>query len=213
MSTFAIDIDSTLYDFSVPLRQAFLDLAAKHDDKDYFRGAYHPWVEWRSPADACGLDAFQEALDIVHSDEVILTRQPFDGAVDVVNRIHDEGHDILYISNRSQEAFYATHFWLDQQEFPIANHNLICTMEGKGKYIKDCQYLIDDRPRTLVEFIYDPSWHPSQQSGERSAFGLLFENNRALTDIPKVWLAPTWAGIQFYLEREGALNGSVSPAK
>jgi hypothetical protein len=208
----AIDIDSTLYDFATPCRQAFLDLALEHGDKEeYFKGGYQSWVEWRSPADVCGIDAFLEALNIVHSPDVIRSQSPYTHSEEVLNDVSME-HEIFYISNRSVESREATEEWLFEIcDFPKAD--VICTMEDKAPYLTQCQYLIDDRCKTLVEFIYDFTWKYTYGAlegadNQRKAFGLLFEYNRNLTDIPNVYLAPTWAGIRYYLERKGILNGT-----
>lgn len=214
MAKIAIDIDSTLYDFATPARQAFLDLALKHGDKEeYFRGAYQSWVEWRSPGDVCGLEAFNEVLDIVHSEKVILNQTPYDGAQEVIEELIEE-HDIFYISNRSPESRAATEHWLGHWEFPEAE--LIAMMDDKLPYLSECQYIIDDRAKTLVQFVEDFQWKYTygaistpdyEKLNERKAFGLLFEYNRNLTDIPGIYLAPTWAGIRYYLATKGVLNG------
>lgn len=209
MALIACDIDSTLYDFATPCRQAFLDLALEHGDKEeYFKGGYQSWVEWRSPADVCGPEAFMEALSIVHSPDVIKAQNAYEGAEEVLTEVSQE-HEIFYISNRDPEVQAATEEWLfDINSFPRAE--VICMMDDKRPYLRDCQYLIDDRCKTLVEFVYDDSWKrglkPVGVLEERKAFGLLFEYNRNLTDIPNIYLAPTWAGIRYYLERKGVLN-------
>lgn len=200
----AIDVDSTLYDFRVPFRQAFLDLAVANGDKtEYFRGAYQPWVEWRSMADICGDETFEEALAIVHSPEVIINQAPFPDAVNVVSDLAQE-HQIMYISNRHPDTEEATGSWLGKCGFP--HGNLVCTMDNKMDYLRDCLTIIDDRPKTLCDFVYekgspDPGWV------DKKAFGLMFAYNRALTDIPGIFLAPTWGGLKYYLQREGVLNG------
>lgn len=205
----AIDVDSTLYDFATPARQAFLDLAMKHGEKEeYFKGGYQSWVEWRSPGDVCGLEAFQEVLDIVHSPDVILEQTPYLGAVDVVNEIADQ-HDIFYITNRSYSAAGATEEWLEQKGFPTAE--VIAMMDDKAPYLSECQYIIDDRAKTLVRFVEDFNWKYTygslEQPRQRKAFGLLFEYNRNLTDLPNIYLAPTWAGIRYYLIKKGVIDG------
>jgi len=201
MALIAIDIDSTLYCFEAALRQAYIDDAIERGDKSLFRGAYMPWVEWRSPWDACGEEAFESALRRVHTEEVITTRRPFEGASKAVFRLA-QSHDIVYLSNRNEDLMEPTERWI-AEHFPPGK--VLCTMDDKRSYLTDCQYLIDDRPKTLCNFLYDWDWKTSR-TGRRDAFGLLFEYNRALTDIPHLYLAPTWAGIEFYLERQGVLS-------
>lgn len=200
-------------DFETPFRQAFLDLALEQGDKDhYFRGAYQSWVEWRSPSDVCGLDAFFQALDRVHHPDVILSRTPYDHSVDVLEAIEEADHNILYISNRRADSLDATDRWLDACGFPEGE--LICTEDDKQRHMAHCQYLIDDRPKTLVQFAYSRQWIPtpglSTERRDRKAFGLLFEYNRALTDVPGIFLAPTWAGIGYYLAKEGVIDERAS---
>ena len=214
MALIGIDLDSTLYDFALPARQAFLDLALIHGEKEeYFRGGYQSWVEWRSPADVCGPKAFMEVLNIVHSPEVILQQPPYPHAKEVLDEIVEE-HEIFYISNRAPESHDATKQWLEMHNFPEAT--LIATMDDKQPYLAECQYIIDDRAKTLVQFVHDFNWkytHGSIPGAEkqRKGFGLLFDYNRALTDVPNIYLAPTWAGIRYYLQTKGVLSGRSIP--
>lgn len=210
MTYIAVDLDSTLYDFSPPFRQAFFDLARESGKKEeYFKGGYHSWSEWRSPADVCGIEGFMAALDRVHSPEVISSRIPFEGSVEAVNELADQGYDILYVTNRDPKVTRATEGWLRDCGFPIDNEELICTMSDKQNIIAHCQYLIDDRPKTLVEFVYNRDW-ASPARPQRKGFGMMFEYNRALTDIPNIYLAPTWGGLRYYLEEKGVLDGRRS---
>jgi hypothetical protein len=82
--------------------------------------------------------------------------------------------------------------------FPVVDNELICIPENKMKYIRHCTYLIDDRPRTLMDFVY---------SGreKRKGIALMHPFNRALTDIPNVFLSPTWGGIKNWMERKEIL--------
>lgn len=199
--TIAVDLDSTVYDFESPFRDAMFILARETGDPAYLKGAYHIWDEWRSPADVCGMDMFEKALALVHSDECISSRRPFDGCVDTLRALHHNGYKLRYISNRSYDAFSATKNWLDNWGFPIdKNESLICTMASKSTWLADCQYLIDDRPRTLVDFVY------SDPRRDKLAFSLMYPYNRGLTDIPNIYLAPTWSGLNHYLVSQHLLN-------
>lgn len=207
MSAVAVDIDSTLYDFETPARQAFLDIAHERGDKVYFRGAYADWLQWRSPADALGEDVWMDVIQRVHSPEIILAQTPFAGSVEVLSRLADQGYELLYASNRRENSVDATDSWLRAHDYPEGT--LVCTMADKMAHISECQYIIDDRPKTLVQFIHDYDWkveHGLDQD-QRKGFGLMYEYNRGLTDVPGLYLAPTWSGIGFYLERKGVLKG------
>lgn len=181
------------------MRQAFLDLAIKRGDKGLFRGGYQSWVEWRSPSDVCGFDNFKEALEQVHSPEVIMEQNPFPHAQNVVQRLAEE-HEIFFITNRSEESHVvdATTRWVHEKIMP--DPTVICTNESKRHWLEDTNYLIDDRPKTLVEFIYD--YGPPRSK----AFGLMFSYNRALTDLDNIYLAPTWHGLEHYMKDKGVLS-------
>lgn len=136
---------------------------------------------------------------------MIAGRTPYDGAVDTLKALAEE-HELLYISNRATERYAATADWLFQWDFP--DGKLICSHDDKQQAMVHCQYLIDDRPKTLVDFVYDYHWRAKHgpNMNTRKAFGLMFEYNRGLTDIPNVYLAPTWKGIGHYLVEKIALK-------
>jgi len=200
--TFAIDIDSILYPFDIPARRAFENLYEETGDKKYLIGAYHSWDEWRSPEDACGKETWEKVIAMVHSPEVILEQTPFVGAVEGVNAIWNNGYEIIYVSNRHSNSVNATTQWLKDQGFPLGE--LHCIQQDKKDILSKCRYLIDDRPKTLVDFIYDFDWKV-QNAVDRKAFSLLYSYNRNLSDIPGIFLSPTWDGITSYLERKGII--------
>lgn len=223
MAKIAIDLDSTLYDFETPAREAFTQLAEKHGDPGYLRGAYCAWTEWRSPADAHGLDPWLEAIKLCHDAEVIAVQRPFDGAVETCEALWREGHKLLYISNRATESTEATTKWLSDWGFLHDDDEVVCMMQDKRPYIENCQYIIDDRPKTVVDFIYDyewrarmetlwndhgdgEPWHEFWSRNQRKAFVKSYPYNQNLTDIPNLYLAPTWAGLNTYLVSKGVLS-------
>lgn len=292
MAKIAVDIDSTLYDFETPAREAFTKLSAERGERSILRGAYDPWTEWRSPADACGIEIWLEAIALCHANDVILAQTPYNGAVETCQALANEGHELLYISNRAVETADATHEWLQEWNFPVdeniteavewhGGHCLKVLTTDKKPFLKDCQYLIDDRPKTVVDFIYDydwetrirreadrihgngpdvgdPAWedyekilsvciddryrldalyaengpeesidsvrevlaedlerlHESAEkaaqeyisANRRRAFVIAYSYNQALTDVPHLYLAPTWAGLNEYLVGKGVLS-------
>lgn len=201
--TFAIDIDDTLYSFCDNAREALLKLYDETEDKSYLRSAYAVWDEWRSPPDICGLDTWMQVIEMVHQPEVILQQTPFSGAVKTLNALADEGFNLMYISNRDIEATDATAQWLMIHGFPAGD--LVCMMTDKAAHMGHCRYMIDDRPKTLINFIYDSEW-PADMFGERKAMSLLYPFNRALSDIPNIFLAPSWAGLSSWFFRKGFIS-------
>jgi FMN phosphatase YigB (HAD superfamily) len=213
VTTIAVDVDNTLYSFEDAARQAYLDLAEEQGDESLFRGAYNPWGEWRSMMDTCGHIAGGDVIARVHSPDVISVQRPYDPAAEVLWDLVEEGYALRYISNRAPESHEATLRWLMSNHFPVGSalepevtSELICTFDDKIPLVRDCQYIIDDRPKTLVQFVYDRCW-PYPNGRTRLGFGLAFPFNQNLTDIPGVFLAPTWSGIRYYLKKKGVLDG------
>lgn len=205
----AVDVDDTLYGFGELAREKWIEYALEKGDKSLMRGAYCEWGEWRSPSDVVSLDIWLEIIDRCHEDSVILRQTPFKGSVETLNELSDDGYELLYISNRRPDSEPATRMWLVEQGYP-QTANLICTSADKAPLVRDCQYLIDDRPKTLVQFVYDYHWrHLHGEHVERKGFGLFGEYNRALTDVPGIYLAPNWELLRRYLIDKGVLNAPI----
>lgn len=203
----AIDVDSTLYDFEQIARDAFLHLARDQDDKSLFRGAYHPWNEWRNPHDVCGKETWGEVCKLAIS-ECFPIQPPYPGAVEVVNAL-SEYYSPLYISSRLPSHYEGTMKWLDDNDFPRGE--ILCEPGDKILHLQGIRYLIDDRPKWLVEFIHDYAWKTLRPHEPRLAFGLHFPYNCALTDIDNIFLAPTWRGLQHYLVEAEVLPKESAP--
>lgn len=208
MATVAVDVDDTLYSFTDAARDRLADLAFDSGDEALTHCAYSDWPEWSTPPRLIGVDAWLEIIDYTHQDDEILSREPFRGSVETVEAIAEE-HDVVYLSSRREKCYPATYEWLFEKcGFPVGP--LTCTSHDKSEALKHCQYIIDDRSFTLVRFVYDYDWkntHGSRNEEKaRKAFSLLTQHNRALSDVPGIYLAPTWAGIRHYLEREGVIS-------
>lgn len=218
MATIAVDVDSTLYDFETPSRDAMLKLWQETGDGVYKEGAYHPWTEWRSPADVLGVEKWLKAIAVVHEDDAILGMQPFTGAVETCQALIDAGHNLIYITNRAAHTEEATRQWLVNNRFlpepDRINAKLVVTEGDKGPFMENCQYLIDDRLKTCIQFVYDYEWQfyngvrgavKGDRNRDRIAFVKAYPYNQNATDVPGLILAPTWAAINVYLVKKGLL--------
>lgn len=232
MARIAVDIDSTLYDFDSLARECSLKLWQDTGDEDFRRGVYYSSDDWRAPAELLGVDKWLEVIAKCHDDEMILKQSPFPGSVETCRALMDAGHILVYISNRKVETENATREWLTMYGFLDGTDqcDLVVTEGDKRPFIKDCQYLIDDRLKTCVEFVYDFEWeydlqgraralenhlrnsdHPDEafdaylQQNRRRAFVPRYEYNKNATDIPRLYLAPSWAGLNVYMQRKGVL--------
>lgn len=205
MSVVAIDVDETLYSFDTAIRDAFFDMAEERDDKSILRMAYSNNQEWRNLVDHDQKLAF-EAIERVHSKQDTFT--PFPGSEEVVNKIHKSGHSIKYVGARKDIHQDVTEDFLWWNNFPPGE--LICADPSRGsklEYIQDCQYLIDDRPRTILEFLNDPIYVlATTHEQDRKVFALWRPYNQNLTEVKNLYLAPTWRGLEFYLKRKGVIT-------
>jgi hypothetical protein len=219
MATVAVDIDSTLNDFDTLAREASLKLWQETDDEDYRRGIYYSSEDWRAPAELLGIEKWLNVIARCHDDEMILKQQPFPGAVETCMALMEAGHNLIYISNRKTETERATEAWLvkngffDTFEGRAGTAKLVITEGDKKPFLKDAQYIIDDRLKTCVEFVYDFEWqYMFGQRGvvkganrDRRAFVLKYPYNQNATDIPGLYVAPTWAGLNVYMVSKGLL--------
>lgn len=210
MSKVAVDIDDSLYSFNQLAQEMMSEVAIERGNKVFQSGAYSTWNEWRTPNDILE-EEWLGIIELCHQPEIIRAQTPFKNAADTLRRIFNAGNDIIYISNRSESAYDATYEWLQVHGFPQSK-SLVCTTGDKRPFIEDCQYIIDDRPKTLVEFVYDYNWQYAQEefcseTGPRVAFGLFCEYNRALTDVPGIYLAPNWTLLEKYIEEKSDLLG------
>ena len=210
LAKIAVDIDDTLYDFGIKIREEFFKMAIEYDNKELLKGAYAPHLEWRSLSDSLSEEIVSEAINRVHSDQSILDQIPYESSLQTLWQLKHSGHDIIYISSRQEKSFRATYNWLNLWDFPDASEeNVLCVQGDKAPYLLYCQYLIDDRPKTVSDFVQDYTWrksHGNSPEKQRKAFGLWFPYNQALTDLKNVYLAPSWLGIEYYLKRKGVIT-------
>lgn len=210
MAKIAVDIDDTLYSFGSVAKDALFRLAEEHDDRGLRSAAYTPSTQWRIPHDVAGGDMWMKAIELSHRPEVIAAQEPYSGSVETITALRDEGHEIIYISNRDEKASEPTYEWLENRGFPIGKHSqsahLKCLWGDKIPHLRDCQYIIDDRPSTLIRFVFDFDWHDQNPDTERKGFSLHTPYNENLTDIENIYLAPSWAGLNYYLVEKGLLS-------
>jgi uncharacterized HAD superfamily protein len=168
----AIDIDSTLHDYW----PVFAKLARKRFGVDL---AYEDQVTYDidrlRPEQVAALTA--ESHRAVH----VLDAEPYEGAVDVVRRWHEEGHYIHVTSHRAQEAHEATAQWLERIGMPY--DDLYCSYDKVTRCSEiSIDVLIDDSPNNILR---------AQEAGIVPAT-LLHPWNRELCEEEGVIAASDW---------------------
>ena len=136
----AIDIDSTLHHYW----DQFSALAATHFGVEL---AYERQTTWRiaqlPPEDVSWLVAE------THGETSIAAAQPYEGAVEAVNRWHAAGHYIHITSHRAGTAHRATERWLEA--IGLEYDDLYCSMNKVDRCIElGIELLIDDSPVNLA---------------------------------------------------------------
>lgn len=95
------------------------------------------------------------------AEEIYFTNcPPFPNAVEVLNSLAKEGHEIYYITARDEQYGEKTKEWLIKNGFPVDEEKFYCGMkdEEKIKIIQDLQldYYFDDKPAVLETLLELP---------------------------------------------------------
>ncbi|MGH9960536.1 MAG: 5' nucleotidase, NT5C type [Pyrinomonadaceae bacterium] len=197
MALIAVDIDDTLYSFSEAARDECLSRG--HDV-----AAYTQWNDWRAPVDMLGPDEWADVIKSVHTHRIIRSRRAFPGASEILWGLHEAGHDIFYISTRSPDTAGATRDWLSENFFPRPKR-LVATLDDKQQYLESAEFLIDDRPKTLVQYCFG-NYSIEELTKRPRAFALQTLYNHNLTDVPGIFVSPTWRGFAKGFRKAGLLD-------
>lgn len=87
-------------------------------------------------------------------EEIYFTNcQAFDGAIELLNRLHQDGHEIFYITSRPKGYCTRTKQWVEERGVPVKAENFYCGMEDHEKIhiIKELKldYYFDDKPQVI----------------------------------------------------------------
>lgn len=147
---FGFDIDDTL----INLREHAFHLYNKKFKKELGLDVFHALstVEIHAPfglTDEQGSQMWQDCLE-----EIYFTDCPaYTDAVDTLNDLVANGHEVFYITSRPKEHCRQTREWMKAQGFPIKDKNFFCGMADHEK-IQTIQslaldYYVDDKPAVL----------------------------------------------------------------
>lgn len=144
------DIDDTL----INLREHAFHLYNKKLQKAVPIEAYHSLttLEIHKPfglSDQEGSKMWRDSMEEIYYTDCA----PFPHAIEVLNELKLEGHEIYYITSRPLEHCERTRNWLVNAGFPVDENSFYCGMKDAEKIniIKDLEldYYFDDKPAVL----------------------------------------------------------------
>lgn len=86
--------------------------------------------------------------------------RPFPGAVELLQQLEKDGHEIYYITARRKKHGEQTKKWLKQRGFPVRDDRFFWGMkdEEKIEFIKklNLDVYVDDSPHVLTTLVHEP---------------------------------------------------------
>lgn len=147
---FGFDIDDTLINLREHAFHIYNRKLGKNVSIEHFHAL--PQLEIHS---AFGLTK-QQGYDMWTStmEEIYFTNCPsFEGALEVVNKLASDGHEIFYITSRPKHFCKQSQEWLKAQGYPVTQGHFYCGMEDheKVEIIESLalDYYVDDKPVVL----------------------------------------------------------------
>jgi beta-phosphoglucomutase-like phosphatase (HAD superfamily) len=139
MARIALDIDSTLHHY-----WDLIDRVAQ--ERFGVELPYEEQTDWGITL--LERDQLIACVEETHSDENVLTAEPYPGAVETVKAWSEQGHWIHVTSHRPVSAFEATAEWLRSIGMPF--DDLHCSYDKISRCVElGVQVLVDDSPVNL----------------------------------------------------------------
>ncbi|WP_047986545.1 5' nucleotidase, NT5C type [Ornithinibacillus californiensis] len=168
---FGFDIDDTL----INLREHAFHLYNRKLNKRVSLEEFHALerVEIHEPfglTDEEGSKLWNSTLEDIYFTDC----PPFQDAVETLNKLVEQGHDIFYITARPQQHGERTKEWMKEQGFPVVDEHFFYGMQDHEKIhiIKDLNldYYVDDKPAILDTLSQEPiKLYLKDQSYNRSS--------------------------------------------
>lgn len=168
----AIDIDSTLH----PYWDQLAEIARRRFGIELPYDTQYTWA-----IDRLKPEQLRVCVEETHRPERVLAAEPYPGAVETIQRWHEEGHFIHITSHRAVDAHPHTSEWLVNIGLP--HDELYCSDDKIARCLQiGIDVLIDDAPENLTKAV------------EAGMVAATLEHpwNR---DVPGVIMASDWAGL------------------
>lgn len=155
---FGFDIDDTL----INLREHAFHIYNKNLKQNIPIHEFHQLkrVEIHEPfglTDEQGKEMWNSSLEEIY----YTSCPPFPAAVETLQQLEEQGHEIYYITARPKAHGERTKEWLTQQGFPVHDDKFYYGMQDDEKIhiIKklNLDYYFDDKPEVLNTLINEPS--------------------------------------------------------
>ncbi len=173
----AIDIDSTLH----PYWDQLAAIARRRFGIDLPYDTQHTWA-----IDRLAPEQLHACVEETHRADLVLSAEPYPGAVEAISAWREQGHFIHITSHRSTGAHPHTLEWLQQIGLPF--DELYCSFDKISRCVEiGIDVLIDDSPVNLAAAV------------EAGITAATIEHpwNR---DLPDVISAPDWPALAARLE-------------
>lgn len=147
---FGFDIDDTL----INLREHAFQLYNKKLNQNIALDIFHALnkVEIHEPFGMTseeGSHMWNNSLEDIYYTDC----PPYPGAVEMLQQLTNDGHEVFYITARPIEHGERTKTWLREQGFPVKDENFYCGMKDQEKVMiiqkLQLDYYFDDKPDVL----------------------------------------------------------------
>lgn len=174
---FGFDIDDTLINLREHAFHIYNKKLEKTIDIDIFNNIKR--VEIHEPfgmSDEQGNEMWNSSLE-----EIYYTSCPsFPGAVETLQKLEKDGHEIYYITARPEEHGERSKEWLKKQGFPVQDNRFFYGMKDEEKIFTiqklKLDYYVDDKPAVLQTLL----------AGSTKLYVKDQVYNRHLQDIPRI---------------------------
>ncbi|GAB3044564.1 5' nucleotidase, NT5C type [Virgibacillus ainsalahensis] len=155
---FGFDIDDTLINLREHAFNIYKEKLNKHVSRDDFLELRRVEIhELFGLSEEQGKEMWKDSMEEVY----YTTCLPFPGAIEMLDELKEQGHEIFYITARPKGHGERTKKWMKEQGFPIRDDRFFSGMKDNEKVhiIKDLQldYYVDDKPVVLETLTDQPT--------------------------------------------------------
>lgn len=166
---FGFDVDDTLINLREYAFHYYQEKLGQKVDQEVFHALDRVEIhEAFGMTDEEGKEMWNKSLDHLYYTDC----PPYPGAVEFLQQLDADGHEIYYITARESKHGEDTKAWLKKQGFPVRDDRFYCGMKDaeKVEIIEELKldYYFDDKPAVLETLAHDRlNVHMKDQSYNR----------------------------------------------